>query len=89
MIPARFGLQSKIVLITATAVILVVGVSTLTALWLTGGPVEEEVYRRALVLGRLTAPQLVGDGGLQNSEGLARDWFSVTFMLMSRSTASS
>ncbi len=72
MIPARFGLQSKIVLITAIAVILVVGVSTLTALWLTSGPVEEEVYRRALVLGRLTAPQLVSKDGLQNSENIAR-----------------
>jgi two-component system, NtrC family, sensor kinase len=72
MNPARFGLQSKIVLITATAVILVVCVSTLTALWLTGGPVEEEVYRRALILGRLTAPQLVAKDGLQSSDALGR-----------------
>ena len=70
MIPSRFGLQSKIVLITATAIILVVGVSTLTALWLTSGPVEEEVYRRALVMGRLTVPQLVNKDGLQDSETL-------------------
>lgn len=72
MIPSRFGLQSKIVLITATAIILVVGVSTLTALWLTSGPVEEEVYRRALVMGRLTIPQLVNKDGLQDSETLTR-----------------
>jgi two-component system, NtrC family, sensor kinase len=72
MDPARFGLQSKIVLITATAVILVAGVSTLTALWLTGGPVEEEVYRRALVLGRLTTPQLISRDGLQNPESLVK-----------------
>ncbi len=72
MTPARFGLQSKIVLITAAVVVLVVGVSTFTALWLTGGPVEEEVYRRALVLGRLTTPQLTTKDGLQTSDNLAR-----------------
>ena len=72
MTPSRFGLQSKIVLITATAVVLVVGVSTLTALWLTSGPVEEEVYRRALVMGRLTIPQLIGKDGLHNPESLAK-----------------
>ncbi len=72
MTPARFGLQSKIVLITATAVGVVVGVSTFMALWLTGGPVEEEVYRRALVLGRLTTPQLISKDGLQSSENLVR-----------------
>ena len=42
----RFSLQSKIILIIAATVILVVGVSTFTAMWLTREPVEERLPER-------------------------------------------
>ena len=44
----RLGLQGKIIAIIAATVILVVGVSTYIAMWLTRLPVEEEIYRKAL-----------------------------------------
>jgi signal transduction histidine kinase len=70
MFPTRFGLQGKIVLIFTFAVICVVGVSTLIAMWLTRVPVETDIYRRALAQARLTAHQSVEEGWLQNSEKL-------------------
>jgi two-component system NtrC family sensor kinase len=72
MITTRFSLQSKIILIIAATVILVVGASTFTAMWLMKEPVEEEIYRRALAQARLTTPQLVSKDGLQNPENLLR-----------------
>ena len=54
----RLGLQGKIIAIIAATVILVVGVSTYIAMWLTRLPVEEEIYRKALQQARLTAYQL-------------------------------
>ena len=68
----RFSLQSKIILIIAATVILVVGVSTFTAMWLTREPVEEEIYRKGLAQARLTAHQLVGRDGLQNPDSLLK-----------------
>jgi signal transduction histidine kinase len=67
MFPTRFGLQGKIVLIFTLAVICVVGVSTLIAMWLTRLPVETDIYRRALAQARLTAHQSVEEGWLQDS----------------------
>jgi len=72
MIFTRFGLQSKIILIIAATVIVVVGASTFTAMWLMKEPVEEEIYRRALAQARLTTPQLVSRDGLQNPENLLK-----------------
>jgi two-component system NtrC family sensor kinase len=72
MAPIRFSLQSKIILIIVSAVILVVSASTFTAMWLTQEPVEAEIYRRALAQARLTTPQLVDQNGLQNPENLLR-----------------
>jgi signal transduction histidine kinase len=68
----RFSLQSKIILIIAATVILVVGVSTFTAMWLTREPVEEEIYRKGLAQARLTTHQLVGRDGLQNPDRLLK-----------------
>ncbi len=68
----RFGLQSKIIIITAIAVISVVGVSTYIAMLLTRQLVEEEIYRKALAQARITAHHLVEDRALQNSETLLR-----------------
>ncbi len=70
MVATRFGLQGKIVLIFTIAVVCVVGVSTLIAMWLTRLPVETDIYRRALAQARLTAHQSVEEGWLQDSEKL-------------------
>jgi signal transduction histidine kinase len=70
MLRTRLGLQGKIVLIFTLAVICVVGVSTLIAMWLTRLPVETDIYRRALAQARLTAHQTVEEGWLQNSDKL-------------------
>ena len=66
----RLGLQGKIIAIIAATVILVVGVSTYIAMWLTRLPVEEEIYRKALQQARLTAYQLADKGALQNPQDL-------------------
>ena len=66
----RLGLQGKIIAIVAATVILVVGVSTYIAMWLTRLPVEEEIYRKALQQARLTAYQLADKGALQNPQDL-------------------
>lgn len=68
----RFGLQTKVITITAVAVISVVGVSTYIAMLLTGQLVEEEVYRKALAQGRATAHQLVNQVGLQDPDRLQK-----------------
>src|SRR5437660_12401250 len=66
----RVGLQRTIIDIIAATVILVVGVSTYIAMWLTRVPVEEEIYRKALQQARLTADQLADKGALQNPQDL-------------------
>jgi len=68
----RFSLQSKIILIIAATVVLVVGVSTIIAMFLTRVPVEEEIYRKALGQTMLTTHQLVTRDGLQNPDSLLR-----------------
>jgi two-component system, NtrC family, sensor kinase len=70
---SRLGLQNKIIIIIAVAVISVVGVSTYIAMLLTRLPVEEELYRKNLSQARLTAQQLVLDQSLQNQERLIRN----------------
>ena len=70
MFLTRLSLQSKIILIIATTVVLVVGVSTLIAMWLIREPVEEEIYRKALSQAVLTTHQLVTRDALQSSENL-------------------
>jgi two-component system, NtrC family, sensor kinase len=63
----RFSLQSKINIIIATTVVLVVGISTYIAMWLTRDPVEAEIYRKALAQARLTAHDLSDKVNLQNA----------------------
>src|SRR5271169_332841 len=66
----RFGLQNKIIIIIAIAVISVVSVSTYIAMWLTRLPVEEELYRKNIAQARLTAQQLVQDHLFQKPDSL-------------------
>ena len=66
----RFGLQDKIIIIIAIAVISVVSVSTYIAMWLTRLPVEEELYRKNIAQARLTAQQLVQDQLFQKPDSL-------------------
>jgi sensor histidine kinase regulating citrate/malate metabolism len=61
MMPSRLGLQTKIIIIVASSVIFLLGASTIVAMILTRQPVEEEVYRKALVQARLTAHNLIND----------------------------
>jgi two-component system, NtrC family, sensor kinase len=68
-----FGLQNKIIIIIAVAVISVVGVSTYIAMLLTRLPVEEELYRKNLSQARLTAQHLVDDQSLKNHERLMQN----------------
>ena len=68
----RFSLQSKIIIIIATTVVLVVGISTLIAMWLTQEPVEREIYRKALAQARLTAHNFSDKATLQGSETLLK-----------------
>ena len=68
----RLGLQGKIVLIIAVAVISVVAVSTYIAMLLTRQLVEEDTYRKALAQARSIAQQLVDEQALQNPPVLMR-----------------
>ncbi len=68
----RFGLQSKIIIIIALTVTIVVGVSTYIAMWLTRLPVEEDTYNRTLAQARLTANQLADQGKLQDPQSVLR-----------------
>jgi hypothetical protein len=70
MTRTRLGLQAKIIIIIAIAVISVVTVSTYIAMLLTRGLVEEEIYRKALAQARSTAHQLVNEDALENSARL-------------------
>src|SRR5579863_4143336 len=55
---SRFGLQSKIIIILAVAVVSVATVSTYVAMLLTRQPVEEAIYRKVLSQALATAHQL-------------------------------
>ena len=68
----RLGLQGKIVLIIAVAVISVVAVSTYIAMLLTRQLVEEDTYRKALAQARSIAQQLVDEHALENPPILMR-----------------
>src|SRR5208282_1869798 len=54
----RLSLQVKIIAIFAVTVMVVVGISTLIATFLTRDPVESELYRKALAQAQLTAHQI-------------------------------
>lgn len=68
----RFGLQSKIIIIIALTVTIVVGVSTYIAMWLTRLPVEEDTYNRTLAQARLTVNQLADQGKIQDPASVLR-----------------
>ena len=68
----RLGLQGKIVLIIAVAVISVAAVSTYIAMLLTRQLVEEDTYRKALAQARSIAQQLVDEHALENPPVLMR-----------------
>ena len=68
----RLGLQGKIILIIAVAVISVVAVSTYIAMLLTRQLVEEDTYRKALAQARSIAQQLVDEHALENPTILMR-----------------
>jgi signal transduction histidine kinase len=70
MKPSRFGLQTKIIIIIAVAVVSVATVSTCIAMLLTRQLVEEEIYRKALAQARATAHQLVNGGALKSPDRL-------------------
>ncbi len=69
---SRFGLQGKIIVITALAVVTVTAVSTVIAMVLTQQLVEEEIYRKALAQARVAAHQLVNEDALSNPDRLGR-----------------
>jgi len=68
----RLGLQGKIILIIAVAVISVVAVSTYIAMLLTRQLVEEDTYRKAQAQARSIAQQLVDKKALANPPTLMR-----------------
>jgi two-component system NtrC family sensor kinase len=68
----RLGLQGKIVLIIAVAVISVVAVSTYIAMLLTRQLVEEDTYRKALAQARSIAQQLLDEHALEHPPILMR-----------------
>src|ERR1039458_6333921 len=70
MHPSRYGLQAKIIVIIAAAVVSVASVSTYIAMLLTRQLVEEEIYRKALAQARATAHQLVNEDALNNHDRL-------------------
>jgi len=70
MFLSRFGLQTKIIIIFAVAVVSVVGVSTYLASLLTRQVVEEAIYRRALSQALAAAHELVIGGQLDSPENL-------------------
>ena len=68
----RLGLQGKIILIIAVAVVSVVAVSTYFAMLLTRQLVEEDTYHKALAQARSIAQQLVDEDALRNPPTLMR-----------------
>ncbi len=72
MMANRFGLLTKIIIIFASAVVVLVGISTVLAMFFTRQPVEEEVYRRSCTQARLTAHNLVNEHALNDPQTLVR-----------------
>jgi two-component system, NtrC family, sensor kinase len=70
MLFTRFGLQSKIIIIMAVAVVSVAGVSTYLAMLLTRQLVEEAIYRKVLSQALATTRQLVTGSGLDTPDNL-------------------
>ena len=66
----RLSLQVKIIVIFAATVMVVLGVSTLIATFLTRDPVESELYRKALAQARLTAHQIAAPDTLARPDVL-------------------
>ena len=69
---SRFGLQGKIIVITALAVFTVTAVSTVIAMVLTRQLVEEEIYRKALAQARAASHQFVNEAALNDPDRLGR-----------------
>ena len=70
MFPSRFGLQSKIIIILAVAVVSVAALSTYIAMLLTRQLVEEAIYRRALSQALATTHQLLNGHELDSPGNL-------------------
>jgi signal transduction histidine kinase len=66
----RLSLQVKIIAIFAATVMVVLGVSTLIATFLTRDPVESELYHKALDQARLTAHQIAAPDTLARPDVL-------------------
>ena len=66
----RLSLQVKIIVIFAVTVMVVLGVSTLIATFLTRDPVESELYHKALAQARLTAHQIAAPDTLARPDVL-------------------
>jgi signal transduction histidine kinase len=66
----RLSLQVKIIVIFAVTVMVVLGVSTAIATFLTRDPVEAELYRKALAQAYLTAQQIAAPNTLARPEVL-------------------
>ena len=66
----RLSLQVKIIGIFAVTVMVVLGVSTLIATFLTRDPVESELYRKALAQARQTAHQIAAPDTLARPDVL-------------------
>jgi signal transduction histidine kinase len=69
----RLSLQVKIIGIIAATVMVVLGVSTLIATFLTRDPVESELYRKALSQARVTAHQIAAPDTLARPDVLVPD----------------
>ncbi|HEY6293047.1 MAG TPA: ATP-binding protein [Terriglobia bacterium] len=70
MFLSRFGLQTKVIIIFAVAVVSVVAVSTYLATILTRQVVEEAIYRKALSQALATAHQLLNGQQLDSPDNL-------------------
>jgi signal transduction histidine kinase len=70
MVFDRLSLQLKIIVIIAATVMVVLGVSTVIATYLTQDPVEGELYNKALAQAALTAHQLAAPDTLARPEVL-------------------
>jgi signal transduction histidine kinase len=68
----RLSLQAKIIGIVTVTVMVVLGVSTLIATFLTRDPVESELYRKALAQAQLTAHQIGAPETLARNDVLVR-----------------
>jgi signal transduction histidine kinase len=66
----RLSLQVKVIVIFTVTVMVVLGVSTLIATFLTRDPVESELYHKALAQARLTAHQIASPDTLARPDVL-------------------